>query len=44
MSATGYVDIDWWLTHDGGPEIDENGPIEVSEELSGDATTWRAEP
>lgn len=43
MSATGYPDIDWWLTHDGGPDIDPDGPLAPTDEMSGDATIWRSE-
>lgn len=38
MTGTGYPDLDWWLTHDGGEPID--GPTPPGDEPSGDAMHW----
>jgi len=39
---TGYVDLDWWLTHDGGDPIDD-GPVTLTDEPTGDAMRWTGE-
>lgn len=38
MTRTGYVDLDHWLDHDGGPDLD--GPVLLTDEPSGDAMHW----
>jgi len=35
---TGYPDLDWWETHDGGEPID--GPTLLTDEPTGDAMHW----